>query len=166
MPAKQNQSKPDPLEPLQELLNQLSLTTLSRELPSILARAQAATHSYSQFLRDAIEIELAARLSRKIQRRVRWSKLGPKPTLDKFDWTARPQLSPQVVRELINGRFIQSAMSSSSAGRPLENRPSPMRSGTRRANTATPSITPRCRTPWKCSTPPGRTAPIARPSAG
>jgi DNA replication protein DnaC len=116
--ATTKQSAADPLEPVQELLVQLSLTTLSRELANILTRAQAATHSYSQFLKDALEVELVARLSRKIQRRVRWSKLGPKPTLDNFDWSARPQLSPQVVRELVNGRFILEKRNVILVGRP------------------------------------------------
>ncbi len=56
--------------------------------------------------RDPLEAEESARWERKIQRRVRWSKLGPPVSLDAFDWSARPQLSPQVVKELLTGRFV------------------------------------------------------------
>ncbi|MFQ5493797.1 MAG: IS21-like element helper ATPase IstB [Phycisphaerae bacterium] len=117
MPARKR-SPADPLEPLLALLVQLNLTTLGRELAGILDRAQTGRHSYSQFLKDALEVELVARQARKVQRRVRWSKLGPKVTLEGFDWAARPQLSPQVVQELVTCRFIQEQRNAILVGRP------------------------------------------------
>lgn len=111
---------PDPLEVLRALLVELNLTTLARELANLLSRAESATKppSYSEFLGQALEAERAARVERKIQRRLRWSKLGPPVTLDGFDWAARPQLAPSAVRELLTCRFIEEKRNLILVGRP------------------------------------------------
>jgi DNA replication protein DnaC len=96
----------DPVAPVRALLEQLNLTTAARRLDDLLAQAETAQPSYSAFLRQILEAEDAARWERKLQRRRRWSKLGPPVTLEGFDWAARPQLSPQVVKELLTCRFI------------------------------------------------------------
>jgi DNA replication protein DnaC len=104
--ARKNDSR-DPLEALRELLLRLNLTTVSKRLGELLAQAESAKPSYSEFLLRVLEVEEAARWERKIQRRVRWSKLGPPVSLEGFDWAARPQLSPQVVKELLTCRFVE-----------------------------------------------------------
>ena len=111
---------PDPLEALRALLVELNLTTLARELSNLLSRAESSTKppSYSDFLRQALETERAARMDRKIQRRLRWSKLGPPVTLDGFDWSARPQLSPSAVTELLTRRFVEEKRNLILVGRP------------------------------------------------
>lgn len=96
-----------PLEDLQALLVELDLTTLSRELPNLLQEAQQTKPAFSQFLHRALEIEQDARHARKIQRRVRWSRIGATLSLDQFDFSARPQLSACVVKELATCRFIR-----------------------------------------------------------
>jgi DNA replication protein DnaC len=110
----------DPLETLRALLVELNLTTLARELPGLLSRAEAsaAPPAYSEFLRQALAAEQAARTERKIQRRLRWSKLGPPVTLDRFDWSARPQLAPSAVKELLTCRFIEEKRNLILVGRP------------------------------------------------
>jgi DNA replication protein DnaC len=65
-----------PLETLRALALQLNLTTIARQLSAILARAESSSPSFSEFLRQALEIEQAARRERKIQRRLRWSRIG------------------------------------------------------------------------------------------
>lgn len=110
--------KNDPLEILSKLLVELNLTTVARNLSDLLTRAETDHCSYSELLRRVLEAEQAARWSRKIQRRVRWSKLGPPISLEKFDWSARPQLSPQVVHELLTGRFIEEKRNVILVGRP------------------------------------------------
>lgn len=104
--ARKNDSR-DPLEALRDLLLGLNLTTVAKRLGELLAQAEQAKPSYSQFLLRVLEVEEAARWERKIQRRLRWSKLGPPVSLEGFDWAARPQLSPQVVKELLTCRFVQ-----------------------------------------------------------
>ena len=107
----------DPLEPVRALALKLNLTTIAKELSAILARAESASPSFSEFLRQALEIEQAARQERKIQRRLRWSRIGATIPLADFDFAARPQLSPQVVKELATCRFVEEKRNIILAGR-------------------------------------------------
>ncbi len=111
-------AQPDPLEELRWILVELNLTALARELPSLLAHAEQSGLAYSDFLRHALDVERDARAGRKIERRLRWSRLGPHVSLEGFDFSARPQLSPQVVRELLNCRFIEEKRNVILVGRP------------------------------------------------
>jgi len=108
----------DPLEPVRAILVELHLTTAARRLPELLARAESAHPAYSELLRDILESEQAARHERKFLRRIRWSKLGPFVSIDDFDFAARPQLSPQVVKELLTGRFVEERRNLICVGRP------------------------------------------------
>ena len=108
----------DPLEPLRTLLAQLNLTTVARRLDELLAQAEKTQPSYSEFVRQILEAEESARWERKLERRRRWSKLGPPVTLDGFDWAARPQLSPQVAKELLTCRFVDERRNVILIGRP------------------------------------------------
>lgn len=113
--------KPDPhdtMEALGALLVELNLTTLARELSTLLSQAQIQAPSYSAFLGRALDVERAARTERKIQRRIRWSKLGPHVSLDDFDFAARPQLTPSAVREFLTCRFIEEKRNLILVGRP------------------------------------------------
>jgi len=107
-----------PLDEVQALLVELNLTTAATELPRLLAEAESKSPSYSDFIRATLEVEQAARFGRKIQRRLRWSKLGPYVSLENFNFADRPQLSPQVVRELLNCRFIEEHRNLIIVGRP------------------------------------------------
>ncbi|MBI2933754.1 MAG: ATP-binding protein [Planctomycetes bacterium] len=110
--------EPDPLEAARALAIQLNLTTIARELSAILARAESTSPSFSEFLRQALEIEQAARRERKIQRRLRWSRIGATIPLSDFDFAVRPQLSPAVVRELATCRYIEERRNVILVGRP------------------------------------------------
>ncbi len=109
---------PDPLAPVRTLLERLNLTTAARRLNELLAQAEAAHPSYSAFLHTILEAEEGSRWERKLQRRRRWSKLGPPVTLEGFDWAVRPQLSPQVVKELLTCRFVDEHRNVLLVGRP------------------------------------------------
>jgi DNA replication protein DnaC len=108
----------DPLAPVRTLLERLNLTTAARCLPDLLAQAEATQPAYSAFLHQLLEAEQGSRWERKLQRRRRWSKLGPPVSLEGFDWAARPQLSPQVVKELLTCRFIDEHRNVILVGRP------------------------------------------------
>lgn len=118
MPRRKNDLPKDPLQTLRELLLELNLTTLARRLSDLLAQAETSHSSYSDFLRQALEMEQAARDERRIQRRIRWSKLGALVTLEGFDWAARPQLHPQVIKELLTCRFVDEQRNLILVGRP------------------------------------------------
>lgn len=111
-------NSPDPLAPVRTLLERLTLTTAARRLSELLTQAEASQPAYSEFLRQILEAEDGARWERKLQRRRRWSKLGPPVTLEGFDWAARPQLSPQVVKELLTCRFVEEHRNVLLVGRP------------------------------------------------
>ncbi|WP_294129640.1 IS21-like element helper ATPase IstB [Sphingomonas sp.] len=108
----------DPLDTLKSLLERLNLTTASRRLSELLAEAENKHPAYSEFLRRILDAEEGSRWERKIQRRTRWSKLGPAVSLDAFDWAIRPQLSPQVIKELLTCRFIDEHRNIILVGRP------------------------------------------------
>jgi DNA replication protein DnaC len=106
------------MDEVQTLLDDLNLTTAARELPRLLAEAESKSPSYSAFLRSVLEVEQAARFDRKMQRRLRWSKLGPFVSLDHFNFADRPQLSAQVVRELLTCRFVEEGRNLILVGKP------------------------------------------------
>jgi DNA replication protein DnaC len=108
----------DPLERLRALLIDLDLTTLARELPQLLRTAEEGKPAFSEFLRQAIEIEASARHARKIDRRVRWSRIGATLPLADFEFASRPQLSASVVRELATCRFVEENRNVILVGRP------------------------------------------------
>lgn len=108
----------DPLEALRELLVELNLTTAAKRICDLLKDAETSPPSYSEFLRQVLEAEQGARWERKILRKTRWSKLGPYVSLDDFDFSVRPQLSPQVVKELLGCRFVEERRNVIIVGRP------------------------------------------------
>ncbi len=113
-----NAEPQDPLAPVRALLERLNLTTAARCLPELLAQAATTQPAYSAFLHQLLDAEQSSRWERKLQRRRRWSKLGPPLALEGFDWAARPQLSPQVVKELLTCRFIDEHRNVILVGRP------------------------------------------------
>ena len=113
-----NADSPDPVAQVSALLEHLNLTTAASCLATVLAQAESTQPAYSDFLRQLLEIEQGARWERKLQRRRRWSKLGPPVSLEGFDWAARPQLPPQVVKELLTCRFVAEHRNVLLVGRP------------------------------------------------
>jgi len=108
----------NPLERLEALLVELDLTTLARELANLLRAAEEAKPAFSEFLRQALEIEASARHARKIQRRLRWSRIGAVMPLKDFDFASRPQLSAAVVKELSTCRFVEKRRNVILVGKP------------------------------------------------
>jgi DNA replication protein DnaC len=49
---------------------------------------------------------------------LRWSRIGPTIELSQFDFSARPQLTPQVVKELATCRFVEEKRNIILVGRP------------------------------------------------
>lgn len=108
----------NPLERLEALLVELDLTTLARELANLLRAAEETKPAFSEFLRQALEIEASARHARKIQRRLRWSRIGAVMPLKDFDFASRPQLSAAVVKELSTCRFVEERRNVILVGKP------------------------------------------------
>lgn len=116
MPRKPSPAAPD--DALRALLTRLNLTAVEQQLDGLLRRAETGRPAYSDFLQHILEAEDSARWERKLERRRRRSRLGAPATLDGFNWAARPDLAPQVVKELMTCRFVEERRNVILVGRP------------------------------------------------
>ena len=109
---------PDPTEECRQLALDLDLTAVAEALPALLSRAEAEALSFTDFVLALLRTEATARHSRRLQRSLRRSHLGAVLGLDGFDFDARPQLEPRVVKELLNCRFVEERRNVLCLGRP------------------------------------------------
>jgi DNA replication protein DnaC len=109
---------PDPLDELVQLAIDLDLTTLATALPRLLQEAERSGKSFTDFTSTLLRSEIEARHNRRLERSLRFSKLGTVDGLDGFNFQTRPQLEPRVVRELCAGRFVQERRNVLCLGRP------------------------------------------------
>jgi DNA replication protein DnaC len=97
----------DPSEELRQLAIDLDLTALAAALPEILARAERETLSFTDFALALLHAESQARRQRRLERALKRSHLGVIEGIEGFDWTSRPQLEARIVKELMNGRYVE-----------------------------------------------------------
>jgi len=107
-----------PEDELARLATELDLTALQKALPELLARAERENLSYTDFALALFRTESNARRERKLTRSLKRSYLGVVEGLDGFNFAARPQLEPRVVKELLNCRFVEEARNVICVGRP------------------------------------------------
>ena len=72
------------MTPLEEKLNQLSLSTMSRQVETTLTEAAAKNLSAAATLEWLADLELEARKQRAIDRRFKCSRLQAQPSIDAF----------------------------------------------------------------------------------
>jgi DNA replication protein DnaC len=96
----------------------LDLTALASALPEILARTEKEAMSYSDFALTMLRTETSARRARQLERLRKRSRLGDVEGLDGFDFRARPELDPKLVKELLNCRFVEEHRNVLCLGRP------------------------------------------------
>ena len=65
-----------------------------------------------------LRAEIDARRERRLQRSLHRSRLGAIEGLEGFDFGARPQLEPRVVKELLNCRFVEEKRNVLCLGKP------------------------------------------------
>ncbi len=97
---------PNPTEELIQLAIDLDLTTLAHNLPALLERTENDSPSFTDFGLEMFRTEVNARKTRRLERSLKRSHLGPVEGLDGFDFAARPKLDPRVVKELLGCRFV------------------------------------------------------------
>ena len=112
------EKKPDPLEELRRLALELSLTALPDALASILERMESLSPSYTEFALELLRTEWQMRRERRVARALKRSRLGAVDGLDGFDYAARPQLEPRVVKQLLDCRFVVERRGVICVGRP------------------------------------------------
>jgi DNA replication protein DnaC len=115
---RQRPPAPDPLDELVQLAIDLDLTTLGTSLPDMLRRAEREGLSFTDFALALLRAEIDARRERRLQRSLRRSRLGAIEGLEGFDFAARPQLEPRVVKELLNCRFVEEKRNVLCLGKP------------------------------------------------
>jgi len=88
---------------LEQKLNQLSLSTMSRQLQTTLSTAAAKNLSPADTLEWLADMELEARSQRAIERRFKCSRLQAQPSIDSFQFhhhKSRMQAKPRLLRLL------------------------------------------------------------------
>ncbi len=115
---RQRPPAPDPLDELVQLAIDLDLTTLGTTLPDMLRRAEREGMSFTDFALALLRAEIDARRERRLKRSLRRSRLGAIEGLEGFNFQARPQLEPRVVKELINCRFVEEKRNVLCLGKP------------------------------------------------
>jgi DNA replication protein DnaC len=91
------------MTPLQQKLNLLNLSTMSRQLETTLTEAAAKNLSAAATLEWLTDMEIEARSQRAIERRFRCSRLQVQPSIDAFHFQhhkSRMQAKPRVLRLL------------------------------------------------------------------
>src|SRR6516165_10404670 len=93
----------NPMTPLQQKLNQLNLSTMSRQLETTLTEAAGKSLSAAATLEWLADMEIEARSQRAIERRFRCSRLQAQPSIDAFHFhhhKSRMQAKPRRLRLL------------------------------------------------------------------
>ncbi len=91
------------MTPLEQKLNQLNLSTMSRQLETTLTEAAAKNLSAAVTLEWLADMEIEARSQRAIERRFRCSRLQVQPSIDAFHFhhhKSRMQAKPRLLRLL------------------------------------------------------------------
>ena len=91
---------------LEHNLKKLKLSTILREFKTVAAISSGKNFSYEKFLLELAEREIAERVSRAKERRIKAAKFPNFKTLESFDFAASPWINEQLVRELMTGEFI------------------------------------------------------------
>lgn len=104
-------SNGDDPEELERLLRAMNLTVAVNRLPDLLREAQDRGQSYSAFLAALLAAEETGRFDRKLNRSLKRSHLVPAKSLDEFDFSIRPKLSPAAVRELLGCSWVEEGRS-------------------------------------------------------
>ncbi len=105
---------------LQAKLDQLSLTTMSRQLDQIAADAAARNLSFLQTLETLTDLELESRNNRSIERRFRLSRLHTRYSIDSFNFKhhkSRMELKSRILR-LLDLEFLAKGTSVVLIGNP------------------------------------------------
>jgi DNA replication protein DnaC len=88
-------------------LKTLRLPTMLKELPAVVRQAVEEQHSYETFLERLAELEVNARQSKAIERRLRQAGFPGVKELANFEFQAVPKLNKKLVQDLSRCDFIE-----------------------------------------------------------
>ena len=102
-------SPADPLDTLQALCERLKLPEVSRLAAARAQQAAAEQWTYSQYLIDVFQAEVAARQDRYVVSHTQMSHLPFHKTLDQYDFPFQPSLDERQVRQLLTLQWVDAA---------------------------------------------------------
>jgi DNA replication protein DnaC len=85
----------------------LKLAAAADQLAPALQAAERDKPGYTQFLHDLLSTEVAASEQRRLDGRMRFSRLPAHKTLEQFDFDAQPTLDRRLVEDLATLRFVE-----------------------------------------------------------
>ncbi len=91
---------------LHNCLTELNLTTARRQCTELAEQAESESLSYQEFLLSVLEAECQARRIRRIDRRLRESRLPLEKNLEMFELKRLPQKVNSQIKTLLQGDFI------------------------------------------------------------
>jgi len=93
-------------EQLNNCLRELYLTIVLRQYPDLAEKAQLESLSYEEYLLSVLETECETRRMRRIDRRLKESRLPLEKNLRTFEMSRLPKKVNQQIKTLIEGDFI------------------------------------------------------------
>ncbi len=103
---------------LEYYLKKLKLPTILREYQSMAAKCRADRSDFCTYLLRLFELESIEREQRAADRRVKAAKFPVVKTLDTFDFKAQPSINEVLVKELLNGEYIENRFNLLLVGNP------------------------------------------------
>ncbi len=91
---------------LYSCLTKLNLTTVRRQCAELVKKAESESLSYQEFLLSVLEAECQARRVRRIDRRMRESRLPLEKNFETFELKRLPQKVNHQIKTLLQGDFI------------------------------------------------------------
>ena len=85
----------------------LKLGAAADALAPALETAERDKPGYTQFLHDLLQVEVTASEQRRLDGRMRFSRLPAHKTLEQFDFDAQPTLDRRLVEDLATLRFVE-----------------------------------------------------------
>ena len=92
---------------LRDHLSYLKLAATADALAPALQAAERDKPGYTRFLHDLLTVEVDASEQRRLDGRMRFSKLPAHKTLEQFDYDAQPSLDRRMVEDLATLRFVE-----------------------------------------------------------
>jgi DNA replication protein DnaC len=105
-------------ERLRSQLKRLSLHTMAQIFEEEALKASKTDMTYTAFLARLADEELAAKIDRSVNARIHKARLPMLRTLESFDFSFQPSLSPTRVRELAELSFLERAENILLVGQP------------------------------------------------
>lgn len=94
---------------MKDVFQELGLSTLAQQLPTVLETARHDQPTYEAFLHQALQAEVQGRAQRAHDRRLRAAKLPITKTLESFEFAFQPTISEPLLRELGSLAFVPTA---------------------------------------------------------